>query len=170
MDAIIDYYSQRAPEYEEIYKREDPARQKELEQLSGKLIDAVSARTVLELACGTGYWTRIMAPVATSLTALDASLEMLEFARTKVELCGKVQILPGDAYKPAAVPGKFDAAVAMFWFSHVPRSRNDEFLTALNEKLGSGAVIFIADNVYVPGLGGELAHDTPSLDTYKLRK
>src|SRR5690242_1478386 len=42
MDAMIDYYSQRAPEYEEIYKREDPARRDELQVIAAELKAAVS--------------------------------------------------------------------------------------------------------------------------------
>ena len=170
MDAIVDYYSQRAPEYEEIYQREDAVRQGELLELAKNLRATVSARRVLELACGTGYWTRLIVEAAESLTGLDASPEMLKFARAKVAARSNVQILIGDAYQPDAAVGEFDTGVAMFWFSHIPRARIDEFLASLHKKLGSGATVFMADNTYVPGLGGELTQDDQSPDSYKLRK
>jgi SAM-dependent methyltransferase len=170
MDAMIDYYSQRAPEYEEIYKREDPARRNELRFIGKELRAAVSRRRVLELACGTGYWTELMAEVANHLTAVDASPEMLQFARAKVGRHRNVQILGGDAYAPGDVPGRFNAGVAMFWFSHIHRARLGEFLEAFHRKLDADAIVFMADNVFVPGIGGDLVHDREGLDTYKLRK
>ena len=54
MDPMVEYYSQRASEYEEIYHREDPNRQKELAQMALQLRDACLQRSVLEVACGTG--------------------------------------------------------------------------------------------------------------------
>ena len=56
-----------------------------------------------------------------------------------------------------------------FWFSHVPRARVDEFLDGFHTRLGSGAVVFMIDNVYVPGLGGELVSFPHLDDTFKRR-
>src|SRR4051812_26268675 len=39
---------------------------------------------VLELACGTGIWTRILATIGRAVTAVDAASEMLEIARQKL--------------------------------------------------------------------------------------
>jgi hypothetical protein len=58
----------------------------------------------------------------------------------------------------------------MFWFSHVPRTRLPEFLAAFHRRLGAGAVVFMTDNVDVPGVGGELVRPADSEDTFKLRK
>jgi len=33
---------------------------------------------------------------------------------------GKVEFQVGDAYRLAPAPGKFNAAFAGFWFSHIP--------------------------------------------------
>src|SRR6476620_6893362 len=39
---------------------------------------------VLELACGTGIWTRILVNIGREVTAVDAAPEMLEIARRKL--------------------------------------------------------------------------------------
>ena len=79
-------------------------------------------------------------------------------------------LLPADAYGLAAVPGDFDAALAMFWLSHVPRARLQEFLGGLCARIVPGATVYLADNVYVPGLGGELLPADAAGDTFKLRR
>ena len=49
------YYSKRASEYEQIYEK--PERQHELEWLRNRIPMLFRGKTVLEVACGTGYWT-----------------------------------------------------------------------------------------------------------------
>ena len=63
------YYSKRAAEYEQIYDK--PERQHELEWLRHRIPDALRDRTVLEVACGTGYWTQFI--------AREAQLESLTY-------------------------------------------------------------------------------------------
>ena len=59
------YYGNRASEYEAVYNREDPVRQAEQKMLEQKLKEICNRRKVLEVACGTGYWTKYVAGVAT---------------------------------------------------------------------------------------------------------
>jgi SAM-dependent methyltransferase len=170
MDPMVDYYSQRASEYEEIYHRDDPYRQKELTQIAQQLRDTCLQRSVLEVACGTGYWTEQIARAATDVTAVDASEGMLQLARQKLGAHKSVRLVNGDAYNLENVPGTFTAGVAMFWFSHVPRARVAEFLEGFHRKLAGDAVVFLSDNVNVSGIGGELVSDAGSADTFKLRQ
>jgi SAM-dependent methyltransferase len=163
------YYDQRAPEYEQIYLPRDYQHGRELGELSRELREAVRERRVLEIACGTGYWTACAAGVAARITAVDASLAMLAEAREK-SLPATVTLLAADAYELPGVPGAFDAAIAMFWLSHVPRARLRVFLDGLHARLEPGAIVYMADNVHVPGVGGELLPADESGDTYKLRR
>jgi ubiquinone/menaquinone biosynthesis C-methylase UbiE len=164
-----DYYNRRAHEYEVIYATTDPVRRAELDALETEIERLVAGKRVLEIACGTGYWTAIAARSAHHVTALDASGEMLEIARAREYPPGRVTFTRGDAYDLAAVPGVFDSALANFWFSHIPRARIGDFLEGLARKLQPASLVVMADNVYVPGVGGELVHPPGSDDTYKLR-
>jgi SAM-dependent methyltransferase len=163
------YYDQRAPEYEQIYLPRDQQHGRELGELSRELREALRGRRVLEVACGTGYWTACAAGVALRVTATDASLAMLAEAREK-SLPATVELLARDAYDLHDLPADFDAGLAMFWLSHVPRARLRAFLDGFHARLGAGAVVYLADNVYVLGLGGELLPAGESGDTYKLRR
>jgi SAM-dependent methyltransferase len=164
-----DYYNRRAAEYEEVYRRDEPARKAELSAITTAMQQALAGRRVLEVACGTGFWTERAAAVARHIVATDASREMLQLARAKGMPAEVVEFRLADAYSPDDVEGEFDAALANFWLSHVPRSRLAEFLDGLHARLGAGDAVFMADNVFVPGLGGELVRPAGTDDTYKLR-
>ena len=138
-------------------------------ELSRELREALRARHVLEVACGTGYWTACAAGVALRVTATDASLAMLAEAREK-PLPANVELLARDAYDLHDLPSDFDGGLATFWLSHVPRARLRAFLDGFHARLVAGAVVYLADNVYVPGVGGELLPADRAGDTYKVRR
>lgn len=163
------YYDQRADEYERIYARDDPVRQSELARVAKTLRDAVVGRRVLEIACGTGYWTAVIAEAAEHVLAIDTSTRMLAAARRKRLRADRVEFRVADAYALDGVPGTFDAAVAIFWLSHVSKARLKRFLAQFHARLAPGATVFLADNMLLPDIGGELISPAGSADTYKLR-
>src|ERR1051325_5535846 len=57
-----------------------------------------SGQRVLEIACGTGYWTEVLARTATSVMATDLNDEVLEIARRKPDPDGKVRFQREDTY------------------------------------------------------------------------
>src|SRR5207302_403836 len=75
-----------------------------------------------------------------------------------------------DAYDLHDLPSDFDGGLATFWLSHVPRARLRAFLDGFHARLVAGAVVYLADNVYVPGVGGELLPADRAGDTYKVRR
>src|SRR6185369_2752294 len=116
---LVDYYSRRAPEYERIYHK--PERQADLRALEALVLGDVAGHDVLEIACGTGWWTERIARVARSVLATDASEEVLEIAKSKPAPAGRVRFAIADAFAPRTIAGEFTAAFAGFWWSHVPR-------------------------------------------------
>ena len=141
------YYAARAAEYDNVYRK--PERQADLRAIEQWVASRFVGARVLEIACGTGHWTQFIAPVALHVTALDAAPEMLTLARARVPE-RKVEFRVGDAYDLPR-PASFDAAFAGFWFSHVPRARQREFLVGLNAALRPGARVVLLDNRYVEG-------------------
>ena len=167
-DGLVDYYSRRAGEYERIYRK--PERQQDLRALREVLAELLRNRDVLEVACGTGYWTGAIAPVAASVLATDASAEVLEIARRKKFPTGRVAFQTADAYRLDQLPGMFDAALAGFWWSHVPSRRRPEFLDGLARRLPPGARVVMMDNRYVEGSSTPIAERDAEGDTYQLRR
>jgi ubiquinone/menaquinone biosynthesis C-methylase UbiE len=101
---------------------------------------------------------------------VDASVEMLKLAQRKMPSDSTVQFESCDAYNLEPLSGDFDAGLAVFWISHVPRGRLDDFLRQFHRKLRPGAVVVMADNMNVPGVGGEFVSSGGSADTCKVRE
>ena len=162
-----EYYSRRAKEYENIYHRDDSIRQDEQNQIKNELRRLFVGKSVLEVACGTGYWTESIAEVANDITGIDVSNEVLEIAKSK-NIPAKFII--GDAYYLEKIEGNFNAGCANFWFSHIEKDKIDQFLNGFHKRIGNNSYVFMADNVYVEGIGGKLIRKENSFDTYKTRK
>ncbi|MDH5787655.1 MAG: class I SAM-dependent methyltransferase [Candidatus Bathyarchaeota archaeon] len=169
-EALRRYYDEQANVYDDMYMRSDLEWRRELEAVTDAMAKALSGRRLLEVACGTGFWTEIVAKVARDIVAIDISEKMLTIARKRKVRSANVEYRRGDAYALAEVSDEFNAGLANFWFSHVPKARIDEFLHGFHKKLGKTAVVFMADNVYVPGIGGQLVTKVGIEDTFKLRK
>jgi demethylmenaquinone methyltransferase/2-methoxy-6-polyprenyl-1,4-benzoquinol methylase len=161
-----DYYAARAPEYDRIYAR--PERQDDLRAIERWLPTVFAGRSLLEVACGTGYWTQFLAPVATRVLAIDAAPETLQIARSRVA-GGNVAFTTGDAYAlPPAATG-FESAFAGFWYSHIPSSRVAGFLAGLHRALVPGARVVFLDNLYVEGNSTPVSEPDAQGDTWQWR-
>jgi demethylmenaquinone methyltransferase/2-methoxy-6-polyprenyl-1,4-benzoquinol methylase len=160
------YYAARAGEYDAVYKK--PERQGDLRQIEHWLPSVLRGRRILEVACGTGYWTQFLAPVASSILAIDSAEETLRIARERVS-SKAASFAVGDAYSPSKEKGPFDAAFAGFWFSHVPVERQREFLAGLNAALEPGAHVALLDNLFVEGSSSPISGHDERGNTYQAR-
>ena len=167
MDRLAGYYAKRAAEYERIYAK--PERQRDLAALRERIRRMLSGRRVLELACGTGYWTEVFAPVAGEVTALDVNEEVLEIARAKSFPPGRVQFMRADCYVPPDLGRRHDALFAGFWWSHVPLQRLDGFLGTSLATVAPRALIAFLDNRYVDGSSTAIARRDAQGNGYQLR-
>ncbi len=167
-DKLVEYYRKRAGEYEEIYDWRDPDRQREQGLLSIAIRDSLRGRDVLEVACGTGWWTRILSESAKSIMATDLSDEVLAIAREKKNGC-PVTFRREDAYNLSFEDDSFNGGLAFSWFSHIPHNLIDTFLIEFHRVLAEGSRIFIADNAYIQGIGGKSVGKEGDPNTYKIR-
>ena len=71
--AMQAYYAARAREYERIYAK--PERQADLRILEADIPAALAGSNVIEVACGTGYWTQHIARTAGRVLATDVTDE-----------------------------------------------------------------------------------------------
>jgi ubiquinone/menaquinone biosynthesis C-methylase UbiE len=168
MDNLEAYYARRAAEYERIYAK--PERQADLASLRTRIAALFAGRSVLEVACGTGYWTAVIAPHARSITALDAAEETLAIARSKRYPAGRVEFVQGDAYALPDSGRRHDALFAGFWWSHVPLARLDAFLAGAARAVAPGAVVAFLENRYVEGSSTPLSRRDAEGNTYQTRK
>jgi len=164
---LVDFYRRRAREYEAIYAK--PERQADLAVLRSHIPARMAGRRVLEVACGTGYWTVLVAHTAAALVATDAVDEPMQIARAKDYGPHTVRFELADAYALSSSLGRFDAAIAIFWWSHVPRSRIGAFLASLHSRLEPGARVLYMDNRYVEGSSTPILERDAEGNSYQLR-
>ena len=137
------YYAGRAAYYDAVYLK--PERAADIAYLRTHLPERLGGRDLLEIACGTGYWTQDLAPVARRMVATDYTAEPLALARQRPGV-EAVQFEQADAYALPAQLGRFDAAFAGLWFSHVPVEAREAFLASLHARLKPGARVLWIDN------------------------
>jgi demethylmenaquinone methyltransferase/2-methoxy-6-polyprenyl-1,4-benzoquinol methylase len=165
--ALTRYYSARAPQYDEVYLK--PERQADLREIEQWLPTRFVGADLLEIACGTGYWTQFIARTANSIVAIDAAEETLQIAGERVP-DAHVRFTLGDAYAPETGERHCNAAFAGFWFSHVPAQRRAEFVRTLCALLPAGSKVVFIDNRYVEGSSSPIVEHDQFGNTYQLRK
>ena len=168
MDGINKYYSKRAQEYEQIYQRDDPIRQSEQIKIAVEIKKIFCKKNVLEVACGTGFWTFFLSETANKIVATDNSEEVIEIAQSKSYRC-PVIFQKCDAYDLPFSALSFDGGLANFWFSHISKDKIELFLDGFHRVLSNKAIVFIADNVFNEGIGGKLVRYRGNENTYKIR-
>ena len=170
----IDYYRARAGEYDEWWFRtgrydrgpEFNARWRaEVGAVEAALATWLTARrpqTLLELACGTGLFTRRLAPRVPHITAVDASPEVLAINRSRVATAN-VDYVEADlfAWRPAA---RYDAVFFSFWLSHVPEERFAAFWDKVAHALAPGGAAYLIDSAFDPTSTAK-DHVLPERDT-----
>lgn len=131
------YYAARAPEYDDWWFRrgrydlgeEGNARWAvEAAEVEAALDALRPFGSVVELAAGTGLWTRHLVEGATRVLALDASAEMLAINRERTGGRAEYRVADLFAWEP---DGRFDLCFFGFWLSHVPDARFDAFWDAV---------------------------------------
>lgn len=139
----VDYYRRRAGEYDLTAYGDVEAAHARIARLVAEMWPA---GRVLEIACGTGLWTRALAEVAETVTAIDAAPEAVAIARGRVR-SANVSFEVADAFSWRAA-ARFDVIFFSAWLSHVPASRFERFWESLQSLLAAdGRVLFIDEHV-----------------------
>ena len=165
--SLVDYYAKRAGEYERLYEK--PERQADLAALRQFCARMLAGQNVLEIACGTGYWTQTASQTARSILATDINAEMLEIARSKEYECD-VEFARADAFNLESLSHNgFTAGMAMAWWSHLRKSEIDRFLDGYHRLFRPGALMVYMDNRFVPGSNLPICRTDEEGNTYQLR-
>jgi 2-polyprenyl-3-methyl-5-hydroxy-6-metoxy-1,4-benzoquinol methylase len=135
----IDYYRRRAPEYDRTAYPDLTASTARID----RVVAALAPRgRILELACGTGMWTRALAAHSTDVTALDASTEPIEVARTRCPAHVRFGVADVFDWQPSDT---YDVVFFGFWLSHVPTARLDAFFETVTSAVAPGGRLLFVD-------------------------
>ena len=147
------YYRERAQEYDDWWFRRgryaigpgEAARwAADIAEVERALEAFAPGGDVLELAGGTGLWTRTLVRHARSLTVVDASAETLELNRRRIG-DPAVEYVHADVFEWQP-PRTYDVCFFSFWLSHVPEPRFAEFWRLVRSALAPGGRVFLLDS------------------------
>ena len=163
---IVTYYKDRAGEYEEIYFK--PERQEELKRIEDILKDTFKKKTVIEIACGTGYWSERISETAKSIFATDINDSVLEVARNKGYSKNNVNFQNHDlfSFNPEE---RFESLFGGFIWSHIKLQELDNFFDKVNNLILPNGTIVLIDNNYVEGISTPVTDEDEFGNTYQTR-
>ncbi len=164
---MVEYYARRAAEYERIYEK--PERRADILALKQMLPAFFAGRDVLEIACGTGYWTQVIVPAANRIFATDINNEVLEIARGKNLDEEKVRFEMRDAFSLGKLPYSVNAGMACFWWSHVSKRQIARFLRHWHQALEPGSQVVFVDNRFVSGSSTPISRMDAEGNSYQQR-
>lgn len=113
-DEIADYWNARSATFDRSpgHGIAPGAEQEAWRALLDERLGALDGQRVLELASGTGEFTRLLAGTGAHVTGIDLCDGMLSRARPKVKAAGeRVRLYLGDAEETREQPSSYDAVV-----------------------------------------------------------
>lgn len=144
---LTTYYNERANEYDKVYQI--PEEQDDLLKATDLFQKTFKNKSVLEIACGTGYWTEQISKTASSILATDINKSVIDIAKTR-------NLNPNVTFEVADMnwlitENKYEGIFGGFIWSHILLQDIDKFLGKLIEKIvPNGDIVFI-DSKQVEG-------------------
>lgn len=167
-DETTRYYAARSDVYDETAGYLDRDAEALREPVKARYRELFKGKNVLEIACGSGYWTQVLGETADFVLAVDINEEIMRHAVLRCRDLPNVRFQLADAFTLAGVPYGFDAAVAIWWYSHMPRRRIPEFLAALANCSKPGAMIMFVDQLPYDGFERTTDENGDTLETRTL--
>ncbi len=153
---MLEYYNERAPEYEDWYDREgiydkgetlNERWSKDVDHVAS-VLQKIESQSIIEFAAGTGKWTKLLAR-KNQILPTDASSKMLDENFKNTGIKGLIIDIYQDL--PDALLGKFTACFFGFLISHVPRGKIEALFERIDQALSPpGGQVTILDSYYNP--------------------
>jgi len=164
---VAAFYAKTAAGYDAATS-ERHERANDLGQLRETVAHLTRGHVILELACGTGYWTEVMAAGAERIVAIDTSSEMLALAARRSLPADKVGFREADGLDLPDDLGEFTAVFIGFWWSHLVRDEQEAFLKQLRARVGKDVLLIVLDDTYVDGSSTTIARTDAQGNTFQL--
>jgi SAM-dependent methyltransferase len=165
-DPVARYYASSTQAADAALSRAERAN--DLSKVRERIAQLVRGQTVLELACGTGYWTEVIAANADKVLATDILDEMIARAATRRFPEGNVAFRKVDGLDLPEDLGTFTCVFIGFWWSHLKRDEQDALLAQLRVRLGSDVSLILLDDAYVEGSSTTIARTDAQGNTYEI--
>ncbi len=116
----------------------------------------VRCRHILEIGCGTGEFSRLLAERAEKVLAIDLSPQMIRFAKERSKLCPNIDFIEGDVMTYQLPENQFDCIATLTTLHHLPMTG---ILKKIKRALKPGGV-FICLDLYQRSNLTDLLFDT----------
>jgi ubiquinone/menaquinone biosynthesis C-methylase UbiE len=163
---VAKYYALLGEALEDKYL--EPDMDEDIDDMSIHLGNLLAGHTVLELGCGTGFWTEVVAEAAASVVALDINANLVDIARERGIPEGKVTFRVADALDLPDDIGKFSAVLVSFLWSHLNKKEQEQLLATLKKRLGKDVLLVILDDSFVEGFSETIARTDADGTTYEI--
>lgn len=163
---VAKYYAQLGEALEDKYL--EPDMDEDIDDMSIHLGNLLAGHKVLELGCGTGFWTEVAAESAESVLAVDINPSLIEIARERPMTEGKVSFRVADALDLPDDIGSFTAVLVSFLWSHLNKKEQEQLLATLKKRLAKDVLLVILDDAFVEGFSDTIARTDPDGTTYQI--
>ena len=163
---VAKYYALLGEAVEDKYL--EPDMDEDIDDMSIHLGNVLAGHTVLELGCGTGFWTEVAAESAQSVLAVDINANLVDIARERGMPDGKVSFRVADALDLPEDIGSFSAVLVSFLWSHLNKKEQEGLLATLKKRLGKDVLLVILDDSFVEGFSETIAKTDAEGTTYEI--
>lgn len=143
------YYEARMPYFEDTYLKESTSKDRELIKI--QLKKHLCGKRILEVGCGTGYWTSVMLPIASEYLGFDQSQTAVSVCSEKFSDFPNTNFLQGNIYSWVNTNFHFDVIVGGFIISHLDRKFVRDINTFLKQRIKENCWVVWYDNSFKEG-------------------
>lgn len=158
---LATYYHERANEYEKVYQIKDE--QEDLLTAANYFQKTFAEKSVIEIACGTGYWTEQISKTASSIFSTDINHSLIDIAKKRTYF-SPVQFEVADMYK-IDTAHKYDGLFAGFIWSHILIQDLDNFILNMSKLITKEGDLVFIDSKQVEG-GVHAMENISRIDLY----
>jgi O-antigen biosynthesis protein len=109
------------------------------------ILPLVKDKVVLDIACGEGYGSALMAKIAKRVVGVDISKECIEHATRKYfSQCPNTRFLQGSVEKIPAENGSLDVVISFETIEHVSGDGQQQFLSEVKRVLKKDGIFIIS--------------------------
>ncbi len=116
----------------------------------------VRCRQILEIGCGTGEFSRLLAERAEKVLAIDLSPQMIRFAKERSKLCPNIDFIEGDVMTYELPDNQFHCIATLTTLHHLPMT---DILKKIKKALKPGGT-FVCLDLYQRSNLADLFFDT----------
>ncbi len=152
---MMQYYDERAKEYDLIYGGKGPASLKtdtylkDVKKISS-IVKEYGAGRIIDIACGTGFWFPKYAKNCADFTFVDQSKKMLGECKKRVISSGyadRSKFFQMDVLD-IKLNTKFNSAIIGFLLSHFDERQESRFFSLLKDILADDGTFLVLDSTW----------------------